>query len=294
MRAGIGSPERKRTRTRSARSTTWKLVTMRPAWSQTKPEAGAAAELAAATDRHAGRSLSVKMNMTEGELRLNRSIDVISNAARSPRGAGLRARVTPQSAPGPRNRWPIHNVAAINAQVDREAPESVAHRSFKSPVSGSPAGDPALTGIDAISRLSTAALDPGLDPVQFVTSAHDRPGDALCRSGAPRPDPPGRAAECRAADRRRLLDIWKVELPSGPIAVKRALAKLKVAQDWRAPVGRSRYEIRWFRAVARIIPEAVLVIVAADEEAGVRGEHLDLAFIAGVDFRTARRDRNSG
>lgn len=64
-------------------------------------------------------------------------------------------------------------------------------------------------------------------------------------------------------------DIWKVDLPSGPVAVKRALAKLKVAQDWRAPVGRSRYEIRWFRTVARIIPEAVPQIVAADEEAGV-------------------------
>ncbi len=64
-------------------------------------------------------------------------------------------------------------------------------------------------------------------------------------------------------------DIWKVDLPPGPVAVKRALAKLKVAQDWRAPVGRSRYEIRWFRTVARIIPEAVPRIVAADEEAGV-------------------------
>ncbi|MBM3546424.1 MAG: aminoglycoside phosphotransferase family protein [Alphaproteobacteria bacterium] len=64
-------------------------------------------------------------------------------------------------------------------------------------------------------------------------------------------------------------DIWKVELPTGPIAVKRALAKLKVAQDWRAPVGRSRYEIRWFRTVARFLPEAVPRIVAADEGAGV-------------------------
>jgi aminoglycoside phosphotransferase (APT) family kinase protein len=64
-------------------------------------------------------------------------------------------------------------------------------------------------------------------------------------------------------------DIWKVELASGTVCVKRALAKLKVAQDWRAPVGRSRYEIRWFRAVARFLPEAVPAIVAADEDAGV-------------------------
>ena len=64
-------------------------------------------------------------------------------------------------------------------------------------------------------------------------------------------------------------DIWKVDLPAGPVCVKRALAKLKVAQDWRAPVERSRYEIRWFRTVARILPEAVPALVAADEEAGV-------------------------
>src|SRR5688572_21571833 len=63
-------------------------------------------------------------------------------------------------------------------------------------------------------------------------------------------------------------DIWKVDLPSGPVCVKRALAKLKVAQDWRAPVERSRYEIRWFRTVARILPEAVPEIVAADEDLG--------------------------
>lgn len=64
-------------------------------------------------------------------------------------------------------------------------------------------------------------------------------------------------------------DIWKVDLPAGPVCVKRALAKLKVAQDWRAPVERSRYEIRWFRAVARLLPDAVPALVAADEEAGV-------------------------
>jgi fructosamine-3-kinase len=64
-------------------------------------------------------------------------------------------------------------------------------------------------------------------------------------------------------------DIWKVDLASGPVCVKRALAKLKVAQDWHAPVGRSRYEIRWFRTVARFLSGAVPKIIAADEEAGV-------------------------
>ena len=64
-------------------------------------------------------------------------------------------------------------------------------------------------------------------------------------------------------------DIWKVELASGPIVFKRALAKLKVAQDWRAPVERSRYEIRWLRAVAHIMPDAVPRMLAADEDRGI-------------------------
>ena len=37
-------------------------------------------------------------------------------------------------------------------------------------------------------------------------------------------------------------DIWRIDLPEGPVCVKRALAKLKVAADWRAPVGRNAFE----------------------------------------------------
>lgn len=64
-------------------------------------------------------------------------------------------------------------------------------------------------------------------------------------------------------------DIWKVELADGPIVFKRALAKLKVAQDWRAPVDRSRFEIRWLRAVAQVLPDAVPRLIAADEDRGI-------------------------
>ncbi|HWG70061.1 MAG TPA: hypothetical protein VN692_11650, partial [Steroidobacteraceae bacterium] len=31
-------------------------------------------------------------------------------------------------------------------------------------------------------------------------------------------------------------DIWRIDLPNGPVCVKRALGKLRVAADWRAPV----------------------------------------------------------
>ena len=42
-------------------------------------------------------------------------------------------------------------------------------------------------------------------------------------------------------------DIWRIDLPAGPVCVKRALAKLRVAADWQAPIERNRYEARWMQ-----------------------------------------------
>ncbi len=60
-------------------------------------------------------------------------------------------------------------------------------------------------------------------------------------------------------------DIWRVESPGATFCVKRALARLKVAADWRAPVGRNRYEVAWFRTVGEIAPRAVPAILGDDE-----------------------------
>lgn len=71
-------------------------------------------------------------------------------------------------------------------------------------------------------------------------------------------------------------DIWLVETAQGPVCVKRALARLKVAQDWRAPVERNAYEVRWFRTAGAIVPQAVPRILAEDETAGAFAmEYLD-------------------
>lgn len=64
-------------------------------------------------------------------------------------------------------------------------------------------------------------------------------------------------------------DIWRIELASGPICVKRALARLKVAADWRVPVERNAYEYLWFETAARIVPEAVPRLLGEDREAGM-------------------------
>lgn len=57
-------------------------------------------------------------------------------------------------------------------------------------------------------------------------------------------------------------DIWRVDLASGPVCVKRALARLKVSQIWEAPVERNRYEFLWLQTVAAILPAVVPRLIA--------------------------------
>lgn len=64
-------------------------------------------------------------------------------------------------------------------------------------------------------------------------------------------------------------DIWRIDLPSGPICVKRALAKLRVAAEWRAPVTRNVYEARWMRRANAAVPGAAPEVLGQDEETGV-------------------------
>lgn len=64
-------------------------------------------------------------------------------------------------------------------------------------------------------------------------------------------------------------DIWKVELASGTVCVKRALARLKVKQVWEAPVKRNAAEVAYLRTVAAIAPDAVPRVLAHDEAAGL-------------------------
>jgi aminoglycoside phosphotransferase (APT) family kinase protein len=70
-------------------------------------------------------------------------------------------------------------------------------------------------------------------------------------------------------------DIWKVELRSGPVCVKRALPRLRVAQLWEAPVERNRYEWRWMQAAERIAPGSAPRVLAHDEAGVFAMEYLD-------------------
>jgi aminoglycoside phosphotransferase (APT) family kinase protein len=71
-------------------------------------------------------------------------------------------------------------------------------------------------------------------------------------------------------------DIWRVDLPSGRVCVKRALPRLRVARLWEAPVERNRYERMWLQAAAAAAPGAAPRVLAWDDERGLFAmEHLD-------------------
>lgn len=107
-------------------------------------------------------------------------------------------------------------------------------------------------------------------------------------------------------------DIWHVVLPGGRDAcVKRALPKLKVAADWRAPVVRNLYEARWLALAAEAVPGAAPALLGQDEATGTLamqwlqpGDHrvwkamlrdgqADAGFAAEVGRRIARIHRHA-
>lgn len=63
-------------------------------------------------------------------------------------------------------------------------------------------------------------------------------------------------------------DIWRIDLPGGPICIKRALPKLRVNADWRAPVERNLYEARWMRVANAAVPGVSPALLGQDEATG--------------------------
>jgi Ser/Thr protein kinase RdoA (MazF antagonist) len=64
-------------------------------------------------------------------------------------------------------------------------------------------------------------------------------------------------------------DLWRVDTPDLTVCVKAALATLRVAGTWNAPVGRNAVEVAWLRFAAEHAPQAVPRVLAHDEGAGV-------------------------
>ncbi|HUX26339.1 MAG TPA: phosphotransferase [Burkholderiales bacterium] len=67
-------------------------------------------------------------------------------------------------------------------------------------------------------------------------------------------------------------DILRISLPGRTPALnfcfKRALAKLKVAAEWRAPVERNHAEVEWMRVAGELAPGCVPHILGEDAQAG--------------------------
>jgi aminoglycoside phosphotransferase (APT) family kinase protein len=70
-------------------------------------------------------------------------------------------------------------------------------------------------------------------------------------------------------------DIWRIDLPTGAVCIKRALAKLRVAADWRAPVERNLYEARWMQRANTAVPGVAPALLGQDTDSGA----LAMAFL---------------
>jgi aminoglycoside phosphotransferase (APT) family kinase protein len=64
-------------------------------------------------------------------------------------------------------------------------------------------------------------------------------------------------------------DIWRIETPRGPVCAKRALPKLRVAADWRAPIERNRFEARWMQVANDAHPGAAPQVLGQHPALGV-------------------------
>jgi aminoglycoside phosphotransferase (APT) family kinase protein len=85
-------------------------------------------------------------------------------------------------------------------------------------------------------------------------------------------------------------DIWRIDLAAGPVCVKRALPRLKVAQLWEAPVERNRYEAAWIRFANTAAPGSAPALLAEDSAAGA----LVMAFLDPARHRLWKSELRDG
>ena len=64
-------------------------------------------------------------------------------------------------------------------------------------------------------------------------------------------------------------DIWRIDTARGPVCAKRALSKLRVAADWRAPIERNRYEARWMQVAQQAAPGCTAEVLGQHPRLGV-------------------------
>ena len=80
---------------------------------------------------------------------------------------------------------------------------------------------------------------------------------------------PGEHARWQALTGGVSSDIWRVDIEGRSLCVKRALAQLKVAAEWTAPLSRNAYEWAWITFAARHCPANVPKPLAHDDKVGL-------------------------
>lgn len=112
-------------------------------------------------------------------------------------------------------------------------------------------------------------------PAPAKTLGKTEIGASLARMGLLAP---GEAFACAPLEGGISSDIWRVEIGARAFCLKRALAQLKVATVWQAPVERNEAEWKWLAVAQEIWPGAVPRLIAQDREAGMFAmEYLDPA-----------------
>src|SRR3954471_24121245 len=85
-------------------------------------------------------------------------------------------------------------------------------------------------------------------------------------------------------------DIWRVETEVGPVCVKRALARLRVAAEWQAPIERSVYEARWLQVANAALPGAAPEVLGQHERLGV----LVMRYLSPAEHRLWKHELRDG
>jgi aminoglycoside phosphotransferase (APT) family kinase protein len=85
-------------------------------------------------------------------------------------------------------------------------------------------------------------------------------------------------------------EIVRADTARGALCVKRALAKLKVAADWSAPLERNAAEVAWMRLASTLVPGCVPAILGEDNE----GRAFAMTFLEPSDYSLWKDDLLGG
>jgi 5-methylthioribose kinase len=85
-------------------------------------------------------------------------------------------------------------------------------------------------------------------------------------------------------------DIWRIDTEQGPVCVKRALPKLRVAPDWRAPIERNLFEARWMQVANEAHPGCTPRVLGQHPVLGV----LVMSYLPPSEYRLWKQSLRDG